>query len=218
MISVVIPAHNAESGLVRTLGSLLEATMRGLVRDVVVVDAGSSDMTVNIAEDAGCEVLRIGGSRGRMLDAGARHARGPWLLFLHAGVALEPGWDAEVWQFIRAGGDRRAATFRFAVDGKGLAARGRELAARLRNRVLAMPYGNQGLLISKAHYERVGGFRDLTALEDVDFAARLRRVAGRAALARLGTRAIGSMTGSGPRGLKQLSLVTLYGLGLGPRR
>src|SRR5882757_7776443 len=156
MISVVIPTLDAEAGLVRTLGSLIEATMRGLVRDVVVVDGGSADLTLPIAEDAGCEVLRLQGSRGRLLDAGARAARGPWLLFLRAGTALEPGWDAEAWSFIRAGGDKRAASFRFAVDGKGWAARRTEIASRLRNRVLALPYGQQGLLISKAHYEHVG--------------------------------------------------------------
>lgn len=218
MISVVVPTLNAEAQLVRTLSSLIEAAMHGLVRDVVVADGGSTDLTIDIAEDAGCEIVRGQGSRGALLDSGARAARGPWLLFLRPGTALEPGWDSEAWSFIRAGSDKRAASFRFAVDGKGWAARRTELASRLRNRILALPYGQQGLLVSKAQYERIGGFRDLHALEDVDFAARLKRSAGRSGLARLGARALTPKHDTAsPRGLRQLSIVTLYGLGISPR-
>lgn len=218
MISVVIPTLNAEAGLVRTLTSLLEATMRGLVRDVVIADGGSTDLTRDIAEDAGCEFVEGKGTRGRLLDDGARRARGPWLLFLHPGTALEPGWDSEAWSFIRGGGDRRAATFRFALTERGWAARRTEFAYRLRNRVFSLPYGNQGLLVSKALYEAVGGFRDLTALEDVDFAARLRRVSGRSGITRFASRAMAHSRQAGMSDVRRLPLVAMYGLGISPDR
>jgi hypothetical protein len=75
VISVVVPTLNAENGLVRALSSLLEAAMRGLVRDVVVADGGSTDLTLEIAEDAGCTIVHAGTStRGGLMDAGARAA------------------------------------------------------------------------------------------------------------------------------------------------
>lgn len=216
MISVVIPTLNAERALSRTLSCLIEPAMRGLVRDVVIADGGSTDMTLEIAEDAGCEIVRAGPTRGDLLDAGARAARGPWLLFLHAETALEPGWDAEAYQFLRAGGDRRAATFRFALDDKRWAARRAEFVSRLRNRLLALPYGDQGLLISKSQYERLGGYKPLNVLEDVDLVTRLKRQLGRAGLTRLASKAIASGT---PRSsIRSAALLTLYTLGVSPEK
>jgi len=224
MISVVVPTLNAEHGLVRALSSLLEAAMRGLVRDVVVADGGSNDLTLAIAEDAGCTIVRAERSaRGGLMDAGARAAKGPWLLFLHADTALEPGWDGEAFHFVRQGDLGRAATFRFALDDKRWSARRAELICRLRDRVLALPYGDQGLLISKAQYERLGGFKDLPLLDDVDFVTRFKRTAGRAALTKLAARAVTSAAGyrrdsSALKPLRNLSMLALYRLGVSPER
>lgn len=223
MISVVIPTLNAERSLSRTLSCLIEPAMRGLVRDVVVADGGSTDMTLEIAEDAGCEIVRINAARGALLDAGARAAKGPWLLFLHAETALEPGWDAEAYQFLRAGGERRAATFRFALDDKRWSARRAELVYRLRNRILALPYGDQGLLISKSQYERLGGYKPLNVLEDVDLVTRLKRQAGRAGLTRFTARAVTSAARyhaefNLTRPLKNAARLTLFSLGVSPEK
>jgi glycosyltransferase involved in cell wall biosynthesis len=223
MISVVIPTLNAERGLVRTLSCLIEPAMRGLVRDVVIADGGSTDLTLEIGEDAGCEVVHGGGTRGSLLDAGARAAKGPWLLFLHAETALEPGWDGEAYQFVRQGNERRAATFRFALDDKRWAARRAEFVYRLRNKVLALPYGDQGLLISKSQYERLGGYKPLNVLEDVDLVARLKRQAGRAGITRLTARAITSTARyhaefSLTRPLRNAARLALFSLGVSPEK
>jgi rSAM/selenodomain-associated transferase 2 len=228
MISVVIPTLNAEGGLVRTLSSLLEATMRGLVRDCVVADGGSTDLTLEIAEDAGCQIVRRTATRGGLLNAGAAAAKGPWLLFLHTDTALENGWDGEAFKFMREegrrpGGEARAATFRFALDHRSWGARRTELVYRLRNTVLGLPYGDQGLLISKAQFESLGGFRDVPVLEDVDFVARLKRRSGRSSVTSLNARAVTSAARydrdfSAARPLRNLSMLTLYGLGVSPER
>jgi len=223
MISVVIPTLNAERGLLRTLACLIEPAMRGLVRDVVIADGGSTDLTLELAEDAGCDVVRADATRGSLLDAGARAAKGPWLLFLHAETALEPGWDSEAYQFVRQGDEKRAATFRFALDDKRWSARRAEFVYRLRNKVLALPYGDQGLLISKAQYERLGGYKPLNVLEDVDLVSRLKRQAGRAVITRLTARAITSTARyhadfSLTRPLRNAARLTLYALGVRPER
>src|SRR5690606_25791799 len=100
MISVVVPTLNAEDGLAHTLAALVPAAVDGLVREVIVVDGGSTDRTLDIAEDAGAEIVKCGPGRGVQLMKGAEKARFPWLLFLHADTALEPCWQSEVETYI----------------------------------------------------------------------------------------------------------------------
>ncbi len=179
MISVIIPTFNAEASLVHCLASLVPAVVDGLVQEAIVVDGGSSDATLTLADAAGTRFLRAERGRGRQLDAGARAARGNWLLFLHADTVLEPGWEKEVKCFIeRVETVRRtqaAAAFRFALDDEGLMPRLLEMLVGIRCLMLALPYGDQGLLISRTLYGKLGGFRSLPLMEDVDLVRRLRR-------------------------------------------
>ena len=106
MISVIIPTLNAEATLAATLTALVPAAVDGLVREVIVVDGGSTDKTADIVEDAGAQLLRKSGGRGYQLTVGAKRAKQPWLLFLHADTVLEAGWE------------RAAGLFMERVDGK----------------------------------------------------------------------------------------------------
>ncbi|MDX2265878.1 MAG: TIGR04283 family arsenosugar biosynthesis glycosyltransferase [Hyphomicrobiales bacterium] len=177
MISVVAPTLNAQASLGKTLACLVPAALDGLVIELIVADGGSSDGTLAIAEDAGAKIVRRSGGRGAVLRAGAEAARGRWLLFLHADSRLQAGWEADAIAHIRAceaGGDR-AAAFRFALDDDGVAPRVLEAMVRLRCAVLKMPYGDQGLLISRALYDEIGGFAPTPIMEDVDIVRRLGR-------------------------------------------
>jgi rSAM/selenodomain-associated transferase 2 len=178
MICVVIPTLNAQTGLAATLTSLVPAAVEGLVRQVVVVDAGSSDRSVEIAEQAGAEIIRSSPGRGTQLASGAERGRFPWLLFLHADTILQPGWEREVTAFIERveeGPQEAAAAFRFALDDRGVRPRLLETMVALRCAVLRLPYGDQGLLISRRLYNRLGGYAPIPLMEDVDLMRRLRR-------------------------------------------
>lgn len=177
MISVVIPTLNAEESLARTLTCLVPAAVDGLVREVVVVDGGSTDNTLVIADSAGVEIVEADGGRGAQLKAGAARARYPWLLFLRPGAELEPSWAREADQFMERVDDGRlsprGATFRFKLDDFGMAPRTIEALVSLRARLLKLPYGGQGLLIPRRLYDEVGGYRPLPLMEDADIARRL---------------------------------------------
>jgi rSAM/selenodomain-associated transferase 2 len=170
MLSVVIPTLDAGAHLGACLGALA-----GEADEVVVVDGGSSDDSVAIAEGAGARVIRAARGRGTQLRAGGEAARGDWLLFLHSDTHLGPGWREAVAAHVGAGGEA-AACFRFRLDDAAWQARVVERAVALRVGLIGLPYGDQGLLVPRALYERVGGFRPLVLMEDVDLVKRLGRI------------------------------------------
>ncbi|HUA51259.1 MAG TPA: TIGR04283 family arsenosugar biosynthesis glycosyltransferase [Candidatus Sulfotelmatobacter sp.] len=213
MLSIVIPTLNAAATLPATLACLGE--MPDAQR--IVVDGGSTDGTVACARALGAEVITAPRGRGGQLVAGARAARGAWLLFLHADTVLDPGWRRPV-DAALAGDPDRVGYFRFALDDADPAARRLERRVAWRCRVLGLPYGDQGLLISRRCYDAVGGFRPLPLMEDVDLVRRL----GRARLAAFDHAAVTAATryrraGYRRRSARNLVCLSLYFLGLPPR-
>jgi rSAM/selenodomain-associated transferase 2 len=221
MISVVIPTLDAEATLPDTLSALIPASLDGLVREVIVVDAGSKDRTCEIADWAGADVIETDPGRASQLTAGAAAARQPWILFLSADTVLDHGWEREASHFMervdKDSSRQAAAAFRFALDDEGAAPRLLEAFARLRFAGLRLPYGDQGLLIPRKLYDAVGGHRELSGMEDVDIARRL----GRRRIKLLRARAVSSARGYREDGYlrrvlnNQIALVR-YALGASP--
>ena len=192
MISVIIPTLNAESALTATLSALVQGSVQGLVREVIIVDGGSNDATADIADAAGAQFIRAQKGRGVQLAAGAGEARCSWLLFLHGDTVLQPGWESEAAAFIeRVDTGARplaAGAFSFALDDFGAKPRMLEAMVALRCALLRFPYGDQGLLIPKRLYDAIGGYHPLPLMEDVDLVQRL----GRKRLVMMRTRAVTS--------------------------
>ncbi len=164
-LAVVIPTLNAAATLPATLAALGEAPA-----EIVVVDGGSIDGT---AACAGARLLAAPRGRGQQLAAGIAATRARWLL-LHADTQLAPGWTAAA-RALMAAGEGRAGYFRFALDSADPRARRLERRVAWRCAALALPYGDQGLLIARSLLERVGGMRPLPLMEDVDLVRRLGR-------------------------------------------
>jgi rSAM/selenodomain-associated transferase 2 len=210
-VSVVIPTLDEEQRLPSAIRSVRADA------EVIVVDGGSGDATREVAAREGARVLEAPRGRGRQLDQGARAATGEWLLFLHADTRLEAGW-AEALATLPA--DVVGGAFRFAVDSPRAAFRVVERAVRLRLRLFALPYGDQGLFVRREVYARIGGVPHLPLMEDVAFVARLRR-AGRLAFPPV--RAFTSARRWDRYGivgttLRNWSLLALYAAGQSPER
>ena len=216
-ISAVIPTFHAAETLPETLAALRGSALIG---EVIVADGGSSDETVALARSAGARFIVMTRGRGGQLAAGAAAASGDWLFFLHADCRLEPGWERAVDAFLTVPeAERRAGYFDLALDDPAPAARRLEHIVAWRCRALALPYGDQGLLIARTLYDRVGGFAPLPLMEDVDLVCRL----GRHRLARIGARCLTSARryrreGYLRRPLRNLLCLSLYFAGVPPAR
>jgi glycosyltransferase involved in cell wall biosynthesis len=108
MISVVIPTLNDEAALGRVLQPLVPAAVAGLVREVIVADAGSTDATLEIADDAGCTILNLEGPSDARVRSAAARAKGAWVMILEPRVQLLPGWEEPVRAHIESGTGRAA--------------------------------------------------------------------------------------------------------------
>ena len=211
-LSVVIPALNAAAHLPACIAALTGAD------EILVVDGGSIDGTPDIAASLGARLVESSRGRGLQLAAGAAAARGDWLLFLHSDTVLGAGWLEAARRHVAERRDQ-AAVFAFRLDDPAWQARLIEGGVALRGRLLALPYGDQGLLMSRRLYEEVGGFRALPLMEDVDL---IRRI-GRKRLRTLNVSATTSAErwrrdGWWRRSLRNLSCLALYGLGASPER
>jgi glycosyltransferase involved in cell wall biosynthesis len=161
MLSVVIATENAERILIPTLAALVPGAMAGVVREVIVADAGSSDATAMIADAAGCRIDVTQAPLGERLRRAAGNARAAWLLFLRPGAVPDLTWTDEARRFIEQaelGGREgvRAAAFRRNVEADTLGAAVVQ-GLRLMAAALGGKPQHQGLLISKTLYERSGG-------------------------------------------------------------
>ncbi|HZR81954.1 MAG TPA: TIGR04283 family arsenosugar biosynthesis glycosyltransferase [Candidatus Binatia bacterium] len=176
MITVVVPVLDEADEIAATLASARDPE----VGEVVVVDGGSRDATVAIARSLGHRVLDCPPGRAAQMNAGAAVATGDVLLFLHADTRLPAGF----------GGLVREALARGAVAGRfDVALRGRRRALamvaafmNLRSRLTRIATGDQAMFVRRDVFERLGGFRPIPLMEDVDLSRRLRAAGRYAAL------------------------------------
>lgn len=216
MLSVVIPTLNVVGRLGSCLAHLGAEMREELAGEVVVADGGSRDGTLEVAQAAGTRVLTLAPGRGAQLAAGCAAATGDWLLILHADTRLQPGWGAAARRHM-AERPGHAGWFRYALDDAAPVARLWETGVALRSRLFGLPYGDQGLLLSRTLYDAVGGYRPLPLMEDVDLVRRI----GRGRLAPIGATAVTSADrhrreGYWRRGWRNTRLLARYLAGADP--
>ncbi len=172
LISIIIPALDEAGTIGATLASVRDARES---HEVIVVDGGSRDATVRLAEVAGARVIRSPRpQRAAQMNLGAEAARGGVLLFLHADTRLAPGALDAIAAALR---DPRVVGGAFArrYDSPSLLLRATCWLARVRNRFWGWHLGDQAMFARAKMFRRLGGFAELDRFEDLDFSRRLGR-------------------------------------------
>jgi len=172
-ISIIIPVLNEEKELRRTLTSLLVTKNE----ELIIVDGGSKDRTVDIAKEFTSNVYQTVRGRAHQMNYGAREAAGDLLLFFHSDCVL----PRNAYKLIRetlSDGSVSAGAFDLSIDHDSFCYRIIEKGANIRSRVTSIPYGDQGLFLSKDLFVQIGGYPDIPIMEDIAIAKELRQ-AGR---------------------------------------
>ncbi len=168
-ISVIIPTLNEADTIASTLSNLRNSRQT----EIIVVDGGSQDNTVEIAGSLGAKVITSAPSKARQMNAGAAEAQGKIIMFLHADTRLPD--DFENCVLAAAGDDYCAGAFSLGIDSSAGGLRLIERAANWRSRFFQMPYGDQALFVSYRLFHEIGGYADLPIMEDFELMRRLRR-------------------------------------------
>ena len=169
-ISIIIPTINEANNLPLLLS---DVSIINKEVEVIVVDCGSEDRTIDIAKIYGAKVYKSKErNRGLQLDIGAKTSKGEWLIFLHADTRLTHDWFAKI-KLILKGNKNFIFFFKFKINDKKIIYRVLEILVNFRSRFLKRPYGDQGLIIHRSIYLKNNGFRKIPLMEDVDFFRRL---------------------------------------------
>ncbi len=172
IISVIIPTLNEEGHLAETLSRL----NNGDNLEIIVVDGGSEDATVEIAESHKAQIVFSPEGRGIQLNRGVEASSGELLLFLHGDTILPDGFAPLIRDTITKP-DCGAGAFSLKIDSTRLSLSLVTYCANLRSRLLQMPYGDQGIFTSRNMYDRVGGFAEVAIMEDYIFIRNIRKQA-----------------------------------------
>lgn len=176
MLSIIIATEGQEQPAVATLSALVPGAAAGIIREVLLVDRAASDTIARVADVAGCAYLAASGTRAEALAAGAAQARSPWLMFMRAGAVLDPTWIDETTQFVQTvatSGQARAGIFRYARSPYAQTTWRDHIG--LLTRLFGQPSADQGLLIARDHFERLGGYNTRARSPEAKLLRRLGR-------------------------------------------
>jgi len=171
-ISIIIPTINEANNLPLLLSDLSSIQKEG---EIIIVDSGSEDKTIDIANIYGAKVfISKERNRGLQLDIGAKNSKGEWLIFLHADTRLTHDWFKKINSFLK-GNKNNIYYFEFKINHEKIIYRVLEILVNFRSKFFKQPYGDQGLIIHRTTYFKNNGFRKIPLMEDVDFLRRLNK-------------------------------------------
>lgn len=167
--SVVIPTLNEATEITAAIESAFAAG----AGEVILSDGGSEDETLQLAKQAGVsKIVRSIPGRGIQLNSGAFVAQSDFLLFLHADNRLPPDCLQQICEYP----DCTWGAFRQRIDSNRRIFRFIEFGNDLRVKYQARPFGDQAIFVRRSVFKEIGGFAEIPLMEDVEIAARLRKV------------------------------------------
>lgn len=168
---IIVPVLNESAALSEQFSEL--DVLRAMGAQVLLVDGGSTDRTVQLARDAGFDVLESAPGRARQMNAGARAATSDLLLFLHVDTHLPPGALYQIENHLnnKMGWGR----FDVRITGRSSWLKVISFCMNWRSRLTGIATGDQTFFMTRDMFERVGGFPDQPLMEDIEMSKRLKR-------------------------------------------
>ncbi len=169
-ISIIIPTLNEEDVLGKTLARLQDRKNC----EVIIVDGGSSDTTLALAQKAGCKTISSDKGRAKQMNLGAAEATGEVLLFLHADTLLPNDFPGLILEAVNRP-NVAAGAFSLAIDSPAKSLATIAFWANLRSRFLHLPYGDQALFSHRTMFSAIGGFPEMEIMEDFLFIKKMKK-------------------------------------------
>jgi rSAM/selenodomain-associated transferase 2 len=173
-ISIIIPVLNESAAIAQTLAAAQRAIHAEIVAEIIVVDGGSQDDTVAIAQSLGVKVIITSPGRAQQMNAGAKAATGDVLLFLHGDTLLPPNFASQIQQALISPGVI-AGAFALSINSALPALRWVERSVNWRSRYWQMPYGDQAIFLRAKTFQQMGGFANLPIMEDFELMRQLKQ-------------------------------------------
>jgi len=215
-LSVIIPVFNEEA----ILADFLNQTMHWPVKEIIVVDGGSTDQTQAIIQASPHHRLLISKKgRGNQMNEGAKVSTSDILLFLHADSTFPPDGFSEISNALQETGLVGGA-FRLKINTNSLYLKLIAMMANIRSFLFGLPYGDQGIFVRRAVFNKMGGYRDFPLMEDVDFILRLKREGSMTLLHQAVTTSARRWNKQGVvfTSLRNVILLILYFMGVSPKQ
>jgi rSAM/selenodomain-associated transferase 2 len=218
-LSIVIPVLYERDTIAGLLDHIRAIDADGRC-EVIVVDGDPQGGTIGLIDDSRVVKMTSPRWRSRQMNAGAGAARGHALLFLHADTRLPGGALDDIDRVVS---DDRfvGGAFRLRFDSGRLIYRLMSGFVTVRSRWNRLPYGDQALFIRRDYFERIGGFREIPLMEDVEIARRIRRLGGRLHIldsaVRTSCRRM-EAEGIAKRVLQNWMITLLYNVGVAPEK
>jgi rSAM/selenodomain-associated transferase 2 len=163
-VTIVIPTYNAQKTIDKTLNNVSKK-----FQNIIIIDGHSQDLTKKICKGYNTQFFTSKKNRGMQLKLGGEKANTNWIFFLHADSILQNDAIDEMAQFISIDKNHyRAAAFKLKFNQKRIYASFLSKIVLFRSKYFKLPYGDQGLIISKTFYNKIGGFKPLPIMEDVE--------------------------------------------------
>jgi rSAM/selenodomain-associated transferase 2 len=171
-LSIIMPVLDEGEGIAATLDAL--ASLRALGTEVIVVDGGSRDATIQRARLRADRVITAPRGRALQMNAGAQHATGDVLLFLHADTRLPADADHVVLNGLERSG-RAWGRFDVRIEGRHPLLRVVGFFMNLRSRLTGIATGDQAIFVRRETFQSAGGFAEIKLMEDIALCKRLKR-------------------------------------------
>ena len=172
-LSIVMPVLDEGEGIAATLDAL--ADLRALGTEVIVVDGGSRDATIQRARPRADRVILAPRGRALQMNAGAEKASGNVLLFLHADTRLPADADHVLLSELERSG-RVWSRFDVKIEGRSPLLIVVAWLMNIRSRLTGIATGDQAMFVRRAAFQAAGGFPAIPLMEDIELCKRLKRV------------------------------------------